>query len=578
MNRTRSTGLSALIVAQLFLGSGCPRPMTNTDMRRSVVRVVAGSSSGTGFFMTGPDGNVYVITAFHVIDCGCKVTVEREIEVSQNQQYVEAYPDTEVAAFDLDADLAAIRLKNVPNNLARPLTPAEPQRDTDVLSYGFPASSLVKRLGLTRKEGQLSNFIMLPVKDYRFDERIIKENATKALMLTSAIEQGFSGGPSVDRQGHVVGVNVLKDNEHHAQNAAIDIALVTRMLAQIRPPSAPTTQELEAALAEIQENYLSLPVANRFKVREAEYLSLGELPLLRGFASVLQSLDGESSAVVGIQLTHLPGPLLETYRSKDTQSAIAACEKKTEAAKHFLGEMGIQTGSLDAACSDVAIRPVAYDLMASTLQWDGTVRTRTVTKIEEVDPEIHLYRANVRTAGWANIATLYFAMEQGRPRLRLFNGSLRPNAMESQQPVSPQEYQGVWVRNDLRMPIPGTIPLEREITEVLTISIREDQSIAMRHQVGMSFFPPPGKRFRCGSGAVLGDSFVQQFTGDFDNGMIFADPMRTASRSGDAAECMMPVYSVDKRVSVKRIGNRLLMYRTDGSHFPEVAEFTKQDA
>jgi S1-C subfamily serine protease len=269
----KSLALLAFSLA-IIGGLGCQgchpwHEVSNSEMRRSIVRVVAGSDSGTGFFMEAPDGEVYVITAFHVVQCGCKVSIEREIEVSKEDHYIEAYPDTEIVAFDADSDLAAIRLRNVPRSEFRPLVPAAPKRDEEVLSYGYPSSALVGRLGLTRKEGRLSNMIKLPVIDHR-SHTVIKENATKALIVSTDLEPGFSGGPTVDRDGKVVGVNVLKDKEHRGQDAAIDIELVTHLLEQIKPPAPPNTEEIARLLSDIQSNYLSLQVNDRQKIRETD--------------------------------------------------------------------------------------------------------------------------------------------------------------------------------------------------------------------------------------------------------------------------------------------------------------------
>src|SRR5579859_85417 len=47
---------------------------------RSVVRVVLPTQAGTGFFVSGPDAQAYVVTANHVVDSGEKILVERTVE------------------------------------------------------------------------------------------------------------------------------------------------------------------------------------------------------------------------------------------------------------------------------------------------------------------------------------------------------------------------------------------------------------------------------------------------------------------------------------------------------------------
>ena len=123
---------------------------------RSVVRVVLTHEAGTGFFVTGPDSQAYVVTANHVVDSGEPILVERTVEGSGGSKWTEAYPDAEVVAFDADADLAVIRLNGVSADHFTPLPlAAAPTADEAILSYGYPASSLSSRSGMVSKPGKV---------------------------------------------------------------------------------------------------------------------------------------------------------------------------------------------------------------------------------------------------------------------------------------------------------------------------------------------------------------------------------------------------------------------------------------
>ncbi|HEY8089545.1 MAG TPA: serine protease, partial [Polyangiaceae bacterium] len=178
---------------------------------RSVVRVVLASQSGTGFFVTGPDSEAYVVTAHHVIDSGEPILVERTVDGSSGSQWTEAYPDTEVVAFDADADLAVIRLKGVRGDHFTPLALARaPVADEAILSYGYPASSLATKSGMVSKPGKVLSLVKFPVVDRRTGE-VVRNEAVDGLLVSSEIEPGFSGGPTCNDRGEVVGVNVTKD-------------------------------------------------------------------------------------------------------------------------------------------------------------------------------------------------------------------------------------------------------------------------------------------------------------------------------------------------------------------------------
>ena len=232
-----------------------------------MVRVSTPTGTGAGFMIDGPDSDVYVATANHVVDRGERVLVERDVEITDKRHYVEAYPETEIVAADPDADLAIIRIKNVDASRFHRLKLAkEPQKDARISSYGYPGSSLVKHAGLMSKDGKVLSLVMFPAYDERY-ARIVRENAVDGLLISTDIEPGFSGGPTTNEAGEVVGVNVTKDHAHIGQNGAISVVALRALLDKVKPASAHTDPKAEDIVALLESRADRILVAARRRAR-----------------------------------------------------------------------------------------------------------------------------------------------------------------------------------------------------------------------------------------------------------------------------------------------------------------------
>ena len=566
---------TALLVTPILLVA-C-RPSNGDDLRRSIVRVTSNASSGTGFFVDGPDGKVYVATAFHVIQSGSRLSVERPVDVSETENYVRAYPNVDVVAYDVEADLALLALPNVPRTETPPLKIGEPKKDSAITSFGFPASAFVRQLGLTRKEGQLSNFVELPVIDRR-RSKVVRVNAIKAIIVSTALEPGFSGGPTLDAQGRVVGVNVLKDRAHRDQNAAVHVDLLRDLLARASQPGAPTEAQIEGFLSDVQSNYLSLPLSKRPDASELSIMSLHDVPHLSRFVEAIQRAElsskesGSAAAFTGIALSRMPGRLFETYHSADVRASIAACHQKNHQLSEYLDGIGLTAPQRN--CTDLALRPIAWDLVAATLHWDGTPRKLTVTRIESIDPRAGTFKATIRAEGRTSVIAVHVRPESGRLGLRLFTEQGAVYAMEAAADVPARSFAGTWKRHEPRAPL-GESDVQR--WETLSVSANVDGRVGMKHEFRRRVYAPRGRVFSCGKRRALSQDIVQQFVGHVRNGVVVAKPERKAVSTGRACECKLACYSADLVVSLKIIDGRLLMYRTDGTEFPEVAEFERAE-
>jgi hypothetical protein len=568
-----------------------------TKVADAMVRVSTTTGTGAGFFIDGPDDAVYVATANHVVDRGDRVLVERNVDLDDKRAYVEAYPETEIVASDPDSDLAIIRIKNVEAKRFHRLPLAKsPVKDARIFSYGYPGSSLAKHAGLVSKDGKVLSLVMFPAYDERY-ARIVRENAVDGLLISTDIEPGFSGGPTVDDAGDVVGINVTKDHAHVGQNGAVSVVALRHLLDQVKPAAArtdPKPEDIVALLAKIQSEYLLLPIEERQHVRETEFLAANDLPTLRRFVAeirreerntdtaFLPKLHLSGQAALGIFFARLPGKLLETYRAPSTSGPIATCDAANRRLASFLGDLGqdhhtearLQAGL--EMCDELALRPLAWDLAAATLQWDGHEKQYTVTKLDRMDDEGNMFRASVRISGAPNLVELWIGMDRGAPRLKLFDTTENLYAIGSPRGGA-GTLQGTWVMKQPRVTDAIDKDAEVETDETLAISVGDEHRIAIRHVLNQHYFiAKKGSAFSCDHKPTIETGVVQSFTGTLDNGSIVAFPEKELEPTGaDSAACVS-THHADRIVAAKLVGDQLMLYRSDGTAFPETLTFAKQ--
>jgi hypothetical protein len=582
------------VMAAALRGGGSGR------IESAMVRVSTPTGTGAGFMIDGPDDSVYVATANHVVDRGERVLVERDVDITDKKHYVEAYPETEIVAADPDSDLAIIRIKNVEAKRFHRLTLAkEPQKDARISSYGYPGSSLAKHAGLVSKDGKVLSLVMFPAYDERY-ARIVRENAVDGLLISTDIEPGFSGGPTTNEAGEVVGINVTKDHAHTGQNGAVSVVALRALLDKVKPASAhadPKPEDVVALLQRVQNEYLLLPIEERSHARETEFLSSTDLPTLRGFVGEVrreersadtsffakQHLSGQ--AALGIYFARLPGKLLETYRAPSTTDALLLCDASNRRLASFLGDLGGGDHKSDAralagmeTCDELALRPLAWDLAAAALQWDGKEKQYTVTKLERMDDEGNTFRAAVRISGAANLVELWIGMDRGLPRLKLFDPTGNLYAIASPRNVSTTALQGTWVTKRPRVTDAIDKDAELEADETLNISIGDEHKVSIRHVLAQRYFEVGrrGQVFTCSHKATIETGVVQSFSGLLENGVVVALPEKEPEPTGADSGICVSSHKADRIVAVKLTNDQLTLYRTDGVGFPETVQFTKQ--
>ena len=145
------------------------------DLKKSVLLINVSGRSGTGWG-----------TGFYVNNNGLILTNEHVIQESSRIKivdYEERSYDAKVVAVSKELDLALLKIQKTNTPFVEFST--NPKEGIDLYSLGFP---ILTKLGI--KEG------------------ILVRKFSDAFEVSSEIQEGMSGGPTVDINGKVIGVNV----------------------------------------------------------------------------------------------------------------------------------------------------------------------------------------------------------------------------------------------------------------------------------------------------------------------------------------------------------------------------------
>jgi hypothetical protein len=289
--------------------------------------------------------------------------------------------------------------------------------------------------------------------------------------------------------------------------------------------------------------------------------------------------------MLGLVLARLPGRPLETYTDHATRKDLADCEKREEGLAEFFGGLvpkkaGDATALAEGAraqCAALALRPLAWDLTALTLQWEGKERDISVTKVESVDPERHTYRAAVRFSGVDYLVGVGLGADGGRLRLRLFDENGRPAGLSVARNVAASAIEGTWKRSEPRTArtLAKGVDADADTNEKLVVAVAPGGGVTITHQLRRHVYAT-GHKLACG-GPVLDLGLEQGFSGRLEDGSIVAFRQKDVKSLGaDTGRCWsLFTYSPDQATVLKLAGGKLLMARTDGVAFPETAEFQR---
>ena len=166
-------------------------------LRPSLAQIITTSGSGSGFVY---DRDGLVATNAHVVDCCRNVTV-----ILDGRRY-----QGTVTGRDDRMDLAVVRLNSGDNFAAASFgSPRSVAVGDDVMALGFPLSShLGSELSVTR--GIVSSERKIDGYDY--------------FQTDAALNPGNSGGPLVNRDGEVIGMNTSKHSAAEGVGFALSVS------------------------------------------------------------------------------------------------------------------------------------------------------------------------------------------------------------------------------------------------------------------------------------------------------------------------------------------------------------------
>ena len=216
---------------------------------QSVVSIVSKSQKGTKYFSSG-FGSASAGTGIIVSENGYILTNKHVVEGSSDISVVtndgNSYDNVEIITTDPLSDIAILKISN-----AKGLKAAE-LGDSKVLNIGQQVIAIGNALG--EYDGTVTSGIISGVGrtvNASSDDGTTKETLTDMIQTDAAINSGNSGGPLVNVQGQVVGVNTAVASEAQGIGFAIPISSVKGILKSIAEGKTPNRAYLGA-------NYISV--------------------------------------------------------------------------------------------------------------------------------------------------------------------------------------------------------------------------------------------------------------------------------------------------------------------------------
>jgi len=206
--------------------------------RANAEEIAAGAPS-TWRERNGPQGSAvavarsgdscYLATAAHVARGNQDLRIHNSFAVFSDGS---RFP-TETSAIDRGRDLAimTVRMGSEANRLCRPVELADGrlQNNQPLASLGFPDGSRTMHIapGQLRRQGSLGQFVAPEdLNTYGFDPR------SNSIHFDSAVHGGMSGGPVVDENARLVGINSVSDEDslRYAISPRLDNQSLRRLL------------------------------------------------------------------------------------------------------------------------------------------------------------------------------------------------------------------------------------------------------------------------------------------------------------------------------------------------------------
>lgn len=180
----------------------------------------ASSATGTGTGVVITDDG-YIVTNAHVIydsEYGAGLADDIKVHMNDDNSY-----DAEVVGYDTDCDLAVLKIK------ADGLTAAE-FGDSDGLMLGESVVAIGNPLGF-----DLMNTVTSGIVSGLNRNITINDKAMNLIQTDTAINEGNSGGPLINKKGQVIGINSSKMSSSYgsASIEGIGFAIPSNEVSQI---------------------------------------------------------------------------------------------------------------------------------------------------------------------------------------------------------------------------------------------------------------------------------------------------------------------------------------------------------
>ena len=202
-------------------------PQAVLDLRNSVVRVVCNSTdgefTGTGFAVGEKEPVRYIVTNYHVIE----ENPDDLYILRSDGQKVKASVAAQLPSSDLCVLELADALYNIPPVTINDEDTVDAREAIYTLGFPGAADYLSDTLPSAPGDVTITDGIISSVKQLTLVEG---GSAVKLFQIDAAINSGNSGGPLVDRDGHVLGVNSYGVLESQNINASISILELTSVL------------------------------------------------------------------------------------------------------------------------------------------------------------------------------------------------------------------------------------------------------------------------------------------------------------------------------------------------------------
>lgn len=216
---------------------------------QSVVSIVSKSQKGTKYFSSG-FGSASAGTGIIVSENGYILTNKHVVEGSSDISVVtndgNSYDNVEIITTDPLSDIAILKISNAKGLKATELG------DSKALNIGQQVIAIGNALG--EYDGTVTSGIISGIGrtvNASSDDGATKETLTDMIQTDAAINSGNSGGPLVNAQSQVVGVNTAVASEAQGIGFAIPISSVKGILKSIAEGKTPNRAYLGA-------NYISI--------------------------------------------------------------------------------------------------------------------------------------------------------------------------------------------------------------------------------------------------------------------------------------------------------------------------------